>query len=118
MPQIRYDGTVYDFVRRPTFGEIDMIEHQAKRAFEAMSETLQTAASILLTLRRNGIVVTWDDVMVMSPDDFEFIEDPAPETEGEPADPQPAGAEAGEAAPVEAAVAAPPSPSSETGTGS
>jgi hypothetical protein len=117
VPKIRFDGVEHELAKRPLWGELDMIEHQSKRAFESMSSTLQTAASVLLTLRRAGVALTWDDVMAMSPDDFEWVDDPADDDPAE-VDPPAAGAEAGDATTETTEAVSPPSPSSETATGS
>ena len=95
MSQFKYDGRVFDRVERALFGETAAIERQAKIRVSEMVDSEQMALLMLISLRRGGVMLTWLDMMQMSPTDFEDIPDPGVEADVEV--PPTAGVEAGAA---------------------
>jgi hypothetical protein len=78
---------VFDVVERPTFAEFSWIERQSGVPSEAMTSSEKGASIALLTLRRHGVMLTWNDIVQMSPVDFDYIDEapdptPLPEAEG------------------------------------
>lgn len=98
--KVRYDDHEFDLIERPLFAEFAWVERQAGISAEDMTGTERQAALFLISMRRVGVMLTWEDIQQMSPRDFAEVK-PEPEaaaadTVTEPADPQTAGAEAGE----------------------
>lgn len=124
--QVRFEEHEFELIDRPLFAEFAWVERQAGVSAQEMTGTERQAALFLISLRRTGVMLTWEDIQnTMSPADFEEIkaaaeaEAAAGDTVHEPADPQPAGAEAGPVAEPEAvAVEATLSTTGETATGS
>lgn len=95
--RFRYGGAEYDLLTRPLFAEIAWIEDEVGMDFSDLRASRRTAATVLLSLRRAGVMLTWSDIMDASPDDLEWVEksQPAePDVDGD-VDPQAAGGEAG-----------------------
>jgi len=69
-----YEGNRYPLVERPTFGELEWVERQAKTDFGAMSGMAKNRGYVLLALRRAGIMLTWADTADLSPADI--VSDP------------------------------------------
>ena len=87
MTQFKYDNQVFNVVERPTFAEFSWVERQSGVPSETMTSSEKGAAMALLTLRRAGVMLTWKDIMNLSPVDFEYLEneaaDPDPTEPGE-----------------------------------
>jgi hypothetical protein len=84
--QFTYQDRAFDTVDRPTFAEFAWIERQAKVALEDMTGTERTAAVALVALRRSGVMLTWADIMALSPADFDFPDEVEP-SESDPTSP-------------------------------
>lgn len=96
------DGREFDLVSALTFEEQATVERQAKCGWSTLGEALTGMAFCLITLRRNGIILQWDDMLTMAVGvDLDIIADD--EDAGEPAVPTIPGPGAGEIAslPVE-----------------
>lgn len=97
MSQFRYDGRVFDRVERALFGETAAIERQSKIRVSEMTDSEQMALLMLISLRRGGVMLTWDDMMnSVSPTDFEDV--PEPIVAADEVVPPTAGVEAGSVA--------------------
>jgi hypothetical protein len=93
MARIRYDGTVYPLVDRPTFGELEWVEKQAGQGFDVMGGMTKMAGITLISLRRAGLMLAWKDIQNISPADLEEVEEETILGELEES-PTPGGAEA------------------------
>lgn len=82
--KLRWDGEIFDIEKKPTFEEMSMIERQAGCGFGDLTSIEQGAATMLITLRRRGILLGWQDMLKMSPADL-IVEVDAPEPEQEEA---------------------------------
>ena len=92
--RIRWDGEVYDVVTNPTVEEQSAFERALGMGWSKLTETERGAAFFSITLRRKGIILSWDDVKRMSLDDFveevpEPADEPDPTPAAEPAAPAP-----------------------------
>jgi hypothetical protein len=112
--RFRYEGKEYDLVEAPLFAEFSWIEKQSGCALSALGETLQLAGIVLISLKRAGVHVSWEDMMATPMSAVQMLDDDAPVSEPGPS---PAGAEAGPGAAGEEAEPS-PWPSSVTSTGS
>lgn len=87
MAQFKYTGRSFDLVERPTFAEFAWIERQSGVPTEDMTSSEKGAAMALLSLRRAGVMLTWSDIVELSPVDFEYLtdgaSDPIPTGDGE-----------------------------------
>lgn len=83
----------FELVEKPLVPELAMIERAAGCAITDLTPVEQLTASTLISLRRAGVALTWEDILAIPPVDFEVIEDQADE-QGE-VDPQAPGIEAG-----------------------
>jgi hypothetical protein len=85
---LKWDGREFPLVEKPTFGEVAWVEKNAGRGWSDMGEALSSMACMLLTLRRGQVMLTWEDMLALSPADFD-VDDEAD------ADPTATGEEAG-----------------------
>ena len=86
MASISYDGKRFPLVDRPTFGELEWVEKQAKTGFEAMSGMTKNRGYMLLSLRRAGVLLSWAETADLSPADIVADDDETdegPERAGE-----------------------------------
>lgn len=79
MAKLRYDGREFDLVRGGTFEEASNIEVESGIPASDMTNAQKVAQSFLITLRRNGIALTWADIMAMDSDLFDVVPDPQPD---------------------------------------
>jgi hypothetical protein len=88
---LSWDGREFPFIDRPSFEEVSIIERQAKRGWSDLGDTLATAALMLITLRRAGIILSWDAMLALSPADFSLSDDDEsdPTSPGEETGPAP-----------------------------
>lgn len=77
MATFTYNGKPYEIVQRPTFGEIEWVEKQAKQGFDEMGGLTKMAALVLLSVRRAGVPMTWQEVRELSPADIQVERDEA-----------------------------------------
>lgn len=75
MPRFKFDGDEYELVESMLFAESSWIERQSKTPASKLTDTEQLAGQILVTLRRRQVMLTWDDIMGMSLDAFELLQD-------------------------------------------
>jgi hypothetical protein len=119
MPILKWsEDRDFEMVANPTFEEVEVVERQMKAGWDTLSAVGVTRAHVLITLRRQGIILRWKDFGPMALGvDFDIVK-----TAEELADEEAAAAEDDEvevgsvptpAVPVGAAV----SPDVETGTG-
>ena len=73
--RFRFGGVLYTIVDKPLFAEFAWIEDQAGIGMEEMRGSKRTAATLLLSLRRAGAMLTWDDIQQLPVTDFEWLED-------------------------------------------
>jgi len=71
MASFIFEGKRYPLVERPTFGELEWVERQAKANFSDMSGMAKNRGYVLVTLRRAGLMLTWADAADLSPADIE-----------------------------------------------
>jgi hypothetical protein len=81
------DGRAFEIVQNPTFEETATIERALKRGWHTLTFTENTMAHLLVTLRRNGIILQWGEMTSMAIGldfDIEADEDdePVPTTPG------------------------------------
>jgi hypothetical protein len=98
--RFRYDGREFTSADRPLVPEISMYERQSGQGMTDWTESEQVMVLQAIALRRAGIMLTWDDIQLMSPADFEAIDEKPPDptvTEPKPLD-MPADEVMGEAA--------------------
>ena len=91
MAQFKWDERLFTLVENPLWPEIEWVESQVRKDFNALTGSQQTRALILISLRRGTVMLKWTDLDSTGPGDFEFIEDDE--------DPTATGAEAGSAEP-------------------
>jgi hypothetical protein len=77
--RFRYDGREFTSADRPLVPEISMYERQSKQGMTDWTESEQVMVLQAIALRRAGIVLTWDDIQLMSPADFEAIDEEPPD---------------------------------------
>jgi hypothetical protein len=93
MAMLKWDGREFDLAQRPTVKDAIWIEATVGKPLSKMGEAETFAITILLTLRKQGVALTWDDVIGMDMDAFDIIDD---EEESDPTAP---GVEAGTTSP-------------------
>jgi hypothetical protein len=115
-----FDGNTYEMLARPLYPEVAWVERQAGIGIEDMVSVEQTRSLMLLSLRRAGVLLTWEDFEQLSPADFVEVKTPVDPLVEEPADPTAADAEVGsvESPASEPEASTEPSTSSPTSTGS
>src|SRR5512146_540091 len=65
--QMKWGGEVFDLVTSPTFEEMSVIERAARCGWDGLSSMEAAAGMVLVTLRRRGIILGWDDVVKLEP---------------------------------------------------
>jgi hypothetical protein len=73
--KLKYDGREFEMVRNGTFQEASDIETESGISSTAMTDAQNVASALLITLRRNGIHLTWADIMSMDSDLFDIVWD-------------------------------------------
>lgn len=70
MSTFTFKDQEYELVERPTFGECAWVERQAKTGFDEMFSMTKMAAITLISLRRGGTMLSWEDMENLSPADI------------------------------------------------
>lgn len=84
MAKVRLDdGREFDLVQRASFAEASWMERQCGRRMQDWMDAELQCSGVVLTLRRNGVMVTWKDVW----EDVGAYEVIADGDEDEPVDP-------------------------------
>jgi hypothetical protein len=76
-----YEGKRYDIVENLTFGEISWVERNSGQNLNQMGSADGMAAGILLSLRRQGVNLTWKDIMNVDPSTLN-VQNDEPEAAG------------------------------------
>ena len=79
MAKLKYDGREFEMIRNGTFQEASDIETESGVHASEMTNAQTVAMSILISLRRGGIAMSWTDIMTMDADEFDVIPDPKPD---------------------------------------
>lgn len=86
MAKVKYDGREFELIRNGTFQEASDVETESGVQATEMTNAQSVAMSILISLRRGGIAMSWTDIMTMDADEFDIIPDPKPDpTDAAPA---------------------------------
>ena len=64
-------GQTFDLVERPLFGELIWAEKESGISWSDMGAMGKQAVVVLLSLRRAGVMLTWQDIANLSPADFD-----------------------------------------------
>lgn len=108
MGYLTYEDQRVPLVTKPMFAEIEWVEGLARKNFEDMSGVAKMRALALISMKRSGMHITWDESGRLSPSDIhDDDEDQADTEQGDagptvppdpvdmpPADPSPPPAEA------------------------
>lgn len=77
MPSYRYENKLYPLRDDLTFAECEWVERKAKTNLNEMTTSMKTRATVLLSLRRAGKLLTWEDSGDLSPANMVADEDGA-----------------------------------------
>ena len=89
MATLRWNDERFEIADNPKVKDAIWLEAQAGKPLSKMGEGEQLAATLLLTLRRNNVMLTWSDVLELDIEDLDMKDDEAE------ADPTLAGVTAG-----------------------
>ena len=82
MSVLRYDGRNFPVASKPTVKDAIWIETTVGKPLSKMGEAETFAVTVLMTLRKAGMALRWEDVLEMDLDEIEVIDDEDPTTTG------------------------------------
>ena len=65
--QVRWGDQTFDLVQSPTFEEMSVIERAAGCGWDGLSSMEAAAGMVLVSLRRQGVILGWRDVLQLEP---------------------------------------------------
>jgi hypothetical protein len=85
--RIRFRGKEYEEVEKPNFAELAFIEKMFKTDIKDLYQYQNVIATFYISIKRvDPELLTWEEMLTLSDDDFEFVADPPPITEPDPAE--------------------------------
>jgi hypothetical protein len=80
---MKWDGRDFELAANPTVKDAIWIEATVGKPLSKMGEAETFAVTVLLTLRKNSVALTWDDVLDLDMTSIEITDEPDPTAAGE-----------------------------------